>query len=96
MDCNTLICETDKMAAKLSPEYIAAARAFLRAQEVLEAKREALAAAIADEARRGAKLSHIAREAGYTPQHVARIARAHGVEPAVNRTPPPTRPPAAS
>jgi hypothetical protein len=89
MDCNLLICETGTMPAELSPEYVAAARAYARAVEAAEAKRLALLPLLLDEVRREqAPLSRIAKEAGYTPQHVARLAREAGIEPRVNRTPP--------
>lgn len=89
MDCNPPICETDVMPAELSPEYVAAARAYARAVEAAEAKRLALLPLLLDEVRRNqASLSRIAKEAGYTQQHVARLARDAGIEPRVNRTPP--------
>lgn len=89
MDCNTLICETGPMSAELSPEYVAAARAYARAVELVEQRRQALAVVLVEEVRRGqVSLARIAREAGYTPQHVARLARAAGVEPRIERTPP--------
>lgn len=89
MDCKTLICETVVMPAQLSPEYVAAARAYARAAEMLEQRRLALAPLLVEEVRRGeVSLARIAREAGYTPQHVARLAREAGVEPRVDRKPP--------
>lgn len=88
MDCDTLICQTDPMANDPSDEFLAAARAYVRAVELLERRRAELAPLVAEEVRRGVKLSHVAREARYTPEHVRRIARAHGVEATVERTPP--------
>lgn len=89
MDCNTLICETGQMPAELSPEYVAAARAYARAVELVEQRRLALAPVLIEEVRRGeVSLARIAKEAGYTPQHVARLAREAGVGPRIDRTPP--------
>jgi hypothetical protein len=89
MDCNTLICETGLMPAELSPEYVAAARAYARAVELVEQRRVALAPLLVEEVRRGeVSLARIAKEAGYTPQHVARLAREAGVAPRIDRTPP--------
>lgn len=92
MDCNLLICETGRMAVELSPEYVAAAEAYAAAVREVEARRVALAPLLVAEVRRGALLSRIAKAAGYTPQHVAKLARAAGVEPRVDRKPPPPRP----
>ncbi len=89
MDCNTLICETGRMPAELTPEYVAAARAYVRAVELLEQRRQALAPLLIEEVRRGeVSLARIAKEAGYTPQHVARLAREAGVKPRIDREPP--------
>lgn len=92
MDCDTLICETDRMATDPSDEFLAAARAYAQAVRALERRRAELAPLIAAEVARGVKLSRVGRETGYTPEHVRRIARAHGVEAAVDRTPPARRP----
>lgn len=89
MDCNTLICETGQMPAELSPEYVAAARAYARAVELVEQRRLALLPLLIEEVRRGdVSLARIAKEPGYTPQHVARLAREAGVAPRIERTPP--------
>jgi hypothetical protein len=88
MDCDTLICETDRMATDPSDEFLAAARAYVRAVEALERRRKELAPLVAEEVRRGVKLSRVGRETGYTPEHVRRIARAHGVEATIDREPP--------
>lgn len=92
MNGHTLICHTDPVATELPEELLAAARAHTRAEEMLKRRREELALAIANAVRDGAKLSHVARAAGYTPEHVRRIARAHGVEGDPSRIPPPAPP----
>lgn len=88
MDCDTLICETDRVPTEPTDEFLAAARAYVRAVEALERRRKELAPLVAAEVARGVKLSRVGRETGYTPEHVRRIARAHGVEATVDRTPP--------
>lgn len=85
-------CHTGGMALELSPEYKAAASEYIAAVAALEAAREKLAPLVAAEVARGAKLSHVAKAAGYTPEHVRRIARAHGVEGDPSRVPPPAPP----
>lgn len=94
MTCNTLICETEPVTTEPSPEYVAAARAYARAVETTEVRRVALLPLLLDEVRRGALLSKLAKESGYTAQHIARLARQAGIEPRVDRTPPrkPTAP----
>jgi len=46
---------------------------------------------VAEAVARGEKLSHVGARAGYTPEHVRRIARAHGVKDTTGRIPPPPR-----
>jgi hypothetical protein len=90
MDRDTLICHTERMAViQPDDEFVREATAFRRASELLEARRKALAPKIAAEVARGVQLARVARACGYTPEHVRRIAREHGVEPAVHREPPP-------
>lgn len=99
MNRHMRISDTQVMPAlKLSDEYLAAARAYVRAVDALEAARLKLAPLVAAEVARGAKLSHVAKAAGYTPAHVRRIARAHGVEgdPSIVPPPPPPRKPKPS
>ena len=96
MDCKTLICETGVMPAEMTPEYVAAARAYARAVELVEQRRQALVPLLIEEVRRDeVSLARIAREAGYTPQYVAKLARDAGVEPRVKRTPPAAPKPSA-
>jgi acyl-CoA reductase-like NAD-dependent aldehyde dehydrogenase len=87
VDCDMGIWHTDPM----SDAVIRARAALDRAEAAVERRREELAAAIAEEVRDGAKLSHVAAKAKYTREHVRRIARAHGVESAIDREPPPGR-----
>lgn len=84
----TLICEAETVTTDPSPEYVAAARAYARAVELAEQRRQALLPLLLDEVRRGALLSKLAKESGYTAQHIARLARQAGIEPRVDRTPP--------
>lgn len=92
MDRDTVTCHTEHMAVvQPSDEFVREARAFKQAAEALERRRKALAPKIAEEVRRRVQLARIARECGYTPEHVRRIARDHGVEPAVYREPPAPR-----
>jgi DNA-binding phage protein len=88
MDCMTPICEADTVTTEPSAEYVAAARAYARSVEAMKAKREALLPLLLDEVRRGALLSRLAKESGYTAQHIARLARDAGIEPRVDREPP--------
>lgn len=89
MDCNLLICETGLMPGEMTPEYVAAARAYARAVELVEQRRQALIPLLVEEVRRDeVSLAKIGREAGYTPQYVAKLARDAGVEPRSNRVPP--------
>lgn len=87
VDRDTLICDTWDVT-----DPVQQARAALtRAEKAVERKREELAKAVAEAVARGEKLSHVGAKAGYTPEHVRRIARAHGVESTIDRTPPPPR-----
>lgn len=88
MHSDTLICETEYVTTDPSPEYVTAARAYARAVEAMEAKRATLLPLLLDEVRRGATLSKLAKESGYTAQHIAVLARKAGIEPRVERTPP--------
>ncbi|MEU7980499.1 hypothetical protein AB0B63_18445 [Micromonospora sp. NPDC049081] len=68
------------------------ARAALdRAEATVKRRRDELAAEVAEAVRRGEKLSHVGAKARYTPEHVRRIARAHGIEDTTGREPPPPR-----
>lgn len=69
-----------------------AIRAHERAKKALKTAKEQLAKRAAEEVRDGAKLSDVAKATGYTPEHVRRIARAHGVEGDPSRIPPPPPP----
>jgi DNA-binding phage protein len=85
VDRHTLICDTWDVT-----DPVAAARAALdRAEAVVAKRRDELANAIADDVRRGEKLSRVAAKARYTREHVRRIARAHGIEDTTGREPPP-------
>jgi DNA-binding phage protein len=88
MHCDTLICETEAVTTDPSPEYVTAARAYARAVEAMEARRVTLLPLLLDEVRRGATLSKLAKESGYSAQHIAKLARKAGIEPRVDRVPP--------
>ncbi len=89
MNRDTMTCDTERMAViQPDEEFVREANAFKRASEALEAQRKALAPKIAAQVKRGVQLARVGRECGYTPEHVRRVARAHGVEPAVDRKPP--------
>jgi acyl-CoA reductase-like NAD-dependent aldehyde dehydrogenase len=86
-DRDTLICDTWDVT-----DPVQQARAALkRAEKTVERRREELAKAVAEAVARGEKLSHVGAKAGYTPEHVRRIARAHGVEDTTGRKPPQAR-----
>lgn len=94
MDRDTSSCDTERMAViQPDEEFVREANAFRRASEALEIKRKALAPKIAKQVAKGVQLARVGRECGYTPEHVRRIARDHGVEPAVDRKPPTGRRP---
>ncbi len=85
LDRDTLICDTWDVT-----DPVAAARAALdRAEAVVVKRREELVALVVEQVRDGAKLSHVAAKAGYTREHVRRLARAHGIEDTTGREPPP-------
>lgn len=87
VDRHTHVWHTDPMT-----DAVTQARTALdRAETLVERRRQELAAAIANQVRDGAKLSHVAKKARYTPEHVRRICRAHGVESTIDRKPPPPR-----
>jgi acyl-CoA reductase-like NAD-dependent aldehyde dehydrogenase len=87
VDRDTVICDTWDVT-----DPVQQARAALdRAEAAMMRKREELAKAVAEAVGRGEKLSHVGVKARYTPEHVRRIARAHGVDATVDRTPPPPR-----
>ena len=93
MPSNTLICDTVTVAAvQPSDEFLAAAAAKVAAEKRLDRLRDSLAPLIAAEVARGVTLAEVGRKANYSPEHVRRIARKHGVNAAVERTPPPSRP----
>lgn len=85
----TVICQTGSVT-----DPVTAARAALdRAEATVTRRRDELAHAIADAIRAGERLSHVGRRAKYTPEHIRRIARAHGIEDTTGREPPaPKRP----
>jgi acyl-CoA reductase-like NAD-dependent aldehyde dehydrogenase len=86
-DRDTVICDTWDVTDPVSQ-----ARAALdRAQKTLERRREELAVAVAEAVGRGEKLSHVGVKARYTPEHVRRIAREHGIQDTTGRIPPPAR-----
>jgi hypothetical protein len=94
MNRHTVVCKTGRMAKDLdpSPRLAAAVTAHNAAKAALKAAKEELALAIADELRAGAKIAPVARYADYVPEHVRRIARAHGIEGDPSRVPPPAPP----
>lgn len=60
---------------------LAALRARNAAEKVVERRREELADVIAEAYRTGRfKAAHLAKLADYTPEHVRRLLRAHGIE----------------
>lgn len=86
-DRDTIVCDTWDVTDPVSQ-----ARAALdRAEKAVLKRREELAKAVAEAVSRGEKLSHVGVKARYTPEHVRRIARAHGVEDTTGRIPPPAR-----
>jgi len=87
VDRDTLICDTWDVT-----DPVERARAALkRAEKVVERRRDELAKAVAEAVARGEKLSHVGVKAGYTPEHVRRIARAHGIADTTGRVPPSAR-----
>lgn len=92
MDRDKLICHTEGVTDPVTQ----ALAALKRAEALVKQRREELAQAVADAVRNGEKLSHVGKRAGYTPEHVRRIARAHGVKDTTGRQPPPPKRPAAS
>lgn len=72
-----------------SDEYKEAARAKVKAEELLERRRTELQPLMVAEHTRGVSLSALAKLADYTPEHVRRIVRAHGIEGDPARQPPP-------
>ena len=87
-----LICETVAVAKEPSDRLTEAVRARDRAKAALDKRLEELGEVIADEVRSGVMQSKVAKVAKYTPEHVRRIARAHGVEGDPSRVPPPAPP----
>lgn len=75
-----------------SPPLRDAIKAHERAKKALKNAKEVLAKRAAEEVGGGAKLSDVAKATGYTPEHVRRLARAHGVEGDPSRIPPPPPP----
>jgi hypothetical protein len=91
VDRDWLICDTWAM-----DDPVSRARAALdRAEAAVIRRREELAKAVADAVRDGEKLSRVGVRARYTPEHVRRIARAHGIEDTSGREPPVRRTPPA-
>jgi hypothetical protein len=89
MTVATLVCETLDPVPKPPDEerdrhealVAAALRARHAAERVVEKRRDELAEAIVAAYATGKfKAAQLARIAGYTPEHVRRILRAHGVE----------------
>lgn len=90
MSRQAVFCDTDRMPkVEPSEEFLAAARAYVRAVENLERRRKELAPLMAAEVARGVLLSRVAKETGYTRETVRRTAREHGVEGDPSRVPPP-------
>ncbi len=86
-DRDTLICDT-----WFVDDPVLQARAALdRAEGNVKRRRDELAKEVAEAVRRGEKLSHVGAKARYTPEHVRRIARAHGIEDTTGREPPTRR-----
>lgn len=94
MNRHTRVCKTGGMARDLdpSPRLKAADAEHRRAIAALKAAKAELALAIAEEVRGGAKIAAVARYVAYVPEHVRRIARAHGIEGDPSRVPPPAPP----
>lgn len=89
MTAAVLIWETGLMpAAEPSPEYVAAARAFARANEVVETRRVALLPLLLEEARRGVAYSKLAKESGYAQSYISKLARDAGIPPRTERDAP--------
>ncbi|MFB6392602.1 hypothetical protein AAFH96_05720 [Polymorphospora sp. 2-325] len=84
VDRDTVICDT----WDVTDPVVRAKAALDRAEATVKRRREELAKEVAEAVRRGEKLSHVGAKAGYTPEHVRRIARAHGVEDKTGREPP--------
>lgn len=100
MPVATLVCETlSPMPKPPDPEVEAgearlraAVRAKKSADKLAEQRLEDLAQQIVTEFQTGKfKAAHIARVVGYTPDHVRRILRAHGIEGDPTRLTPPQR-----
>lgn len=82
-------CDNARVAAvEPSEEFLAVASAYRSAVEEVERRRKELAPLVAKEVARGVRLSRVGKETTYTPEHVRRIARDHGVEATVKRVPP--------
>ncbi len=100
MTVGTFACETiDPVARRVDPEaerlearLVGALRALQAAERAVERKRGDLADEIADVFRTGKfRAATIARIVDYTPEHVRRILRAHGIEGDASRLSPTQR-----
>jgi predicted HTH domain antitoxin len=89
MTVATLMCgtldpvskEPDPEVVELEAELVAALRAHKAAEKLVDRRREELAETIVKAYRSGKlKASRIAKVTDYTPEHVRRILRAHGIE----------------
>jgi hypothetical protein len=89
MTVATLVCETLDLVPKRVDEEMerhealvaAALKARKVAEKVVEKRRDELAEAIVEAFRTGKfKAAQLAKIAEYTPEHVRRILRAHGIE----------------
>jgi hypothetical protein len=82
--CDTLDLvpkEIDPEVVRLEEELTAALRARTAAEKVVEKRRDELAEKIVAVYRTGKfKAARIAKVTDYTPEHVRRILRAHGIE----------------
>lgn len=84
--------DTDPEVAALEAELTAALKARLAAEKVVEKRRDELAEKIVEVYRTGKfKAARIAKVVDYTPEHVRRILRAHGIEGDPNRLTPTQR-----
>lgn len=82
----------DPEVERYEAELTAALRARVAAEKVMDRRRDELAAKIVEAFRSGNfKAARIAKVVGYTPEHVRRILRAHGVEGDPNRLTPTQR-----
>jgi hypothetical protein len=96
MTASLLICETGTMpAVEPSPEYVAAARAYARANELVEQRRKDLLPLLLEEARKGVPYSKLARESGYAQSYISKLARDAGIPARTDHEAPRRKPKAA-